>query len=209
MRLGSLLCDRFIPARAGNTIHIRDGGGHEPVHPRAGGEHVSGHRFAFAAHGSSPRGRGTPPSPSPAPGAARFIPARAGNTDSAALPARATAVHPRAGGEHDADMLRPAAKTGSSPRGRGTPIHGESCNGRDRFIPARAGNTARALRRFSLNTVHPRAGGEHLDQPARQIRYRGSSPRGRGTRRRHAPAGGEDRFIPARAGNTVYDPAIP
>ena len=95
-------------------------------------------------------------------------------------------------------------ESGASPRGRGTrrsrvsPVHSL------RFIPARAGNTVTSSPIASANSVHPRAGGEHVAHGTRIRRISGSSPRGRGT-----PRGGEvvnlkSRFIPARAGNTHW-----
>ena len=58
----------------------------------------------------------------PVAGGSRFIPARAGNT--LPIPRRATVrtVHPRAGGEHPDFPNVFIAQTGSSPRGRGTPL---------------------------------------------------------------------------------------
>ena len=91
---------------------------------------------------------------------------------------------------------------GSSPRGRGTPrLHRHRIR-RLRFIPARAGNTFKTPAKAISISVHPRAGGEHRMTPVRAWRATGSSPRGRGTRRRPEPRAGASRFIPARAGNT-------
>ena len=49
------------------------------------------------------------------------------------------------------------------------------------------------------SAVHPRAGGEHR----RQDGLGGSSPRGRGTLTLGPQTSDDDRFIPARAGNTL------
>jgi len=73
---------RFIPARAGNTKVPFQCGSHRAVHPRASGEHVSWHRIATAARGSSPRERGTLMGDGRVISVSRFIPARAGNTRS-------------------------------------------------------------------------------------------------------------------------------
>ena len=112
----------------------------------------------------------------------RFIPARAGNTSSARYFARTESVHPRACGEHRCSSVRNARTAGSSPRVRGTLDLSSEEGRRQRFIPARAGNTALRADSGSLAS--------------------GSSPRVRGTlccavRRRLMR-----RFIPARAGNT-------
>ncbi len=74
------LCDRFIPAPAGNTPRARGGFHRRPVHPRACGEHVADRLFHILACGSSPRLRGTRGQNERMIGDARFIPAPAGNT---------------------------------------------------------------------------------------------------------------------------------
>ena len=121
---------RFIPARAGNTHPGRLGCLRTAVHPRAGGEHSSGMNGAPSQSGSSPRGRGTPGSPITRRTRRRFIPARAGNTDSA--------------------CARDSSGSGSSPRGRGTQAQARRPTLAHRFIPARAGNTSshNALNQF-------------------------------------------------------------
>ena len=92
---------------------------------------------------------------------------------------------------------------GSSPRGRGTRRGLDSRHRRGRFIPARAGNTAAPSGTRSIAPVHPRAGGEHQAAVRLERGVNGSSPRGRGTRRRDLLDIGRHRFIPARAGNTI------
>ena len=72
-----------------------------------------------------------------------------------------------------------------------------------RFIPARAGNTVSYMTLRSLQSVHPRAGGEHLNAVVPLLHQFGSSPRGRGTHQQRRLARHVDRFIPARAGNTL------
>ncbi len=73
-----------------------------------------------------------------------------------------------------------------------------------RFIPAWAGNTWRRRRGRPRRSVHPRVGGEHIESGLREALAVGSSPRGRGTLRRHDIRGGDRRFIPAWAGNTYF-----
>ena len=51
-----------------------------PVHPRERGEHLAQSLVRVPGGGSSPRARGTRPSPRAAPPTRRFIPASAGNT---------------------------------------------------------------------------------------------------------------------------------
>ena len=111
-------------------------------------------------------------------------------------------VHPRAGGEHHEEARPCGRQYGSSPRGRGTrqplPVRLLAC----RFIPARAGNTGRFRVHQLVSSVHPRAGGEHLEPGSENPGADGSSPRGRGTPPGAIPTGTPGRFIPARAGNT-------
>ena len=133
--------ERFIPARAGNTCSLLRGLLGLSVHPRAGGEHCHAVGGLFLVHGSSPRGRGTPPGPRRRPRRARFIPARAGNTRRSARRGWPGSVHPRAGGEHSSLTAVTAPSSGSSPRGRGTHRIRLFLSAPLRFIPARAGNT--------------------------------------------------------------------
>ncbi len=111
---------------------------------------------------------------------------------------------------------------GSSPRTRGTQSPAAMRSAKIRFIPAHAGNIAEHIPGRSLDPVHPRARGEHLDPSAAVVRPRGSSPRTRGTRPHLIQSGNisgssprtrgtlpfehrgthKRRFIPAHAGNT-------
>ncbi len=179
---GRSLCSRFIPARAGNTRIHSQYDSTPPVHPRAGGEHPHVIHRLIHTLGSSPRGRGTQPSPRDQPVGCRFIPARAGNTRHPSLPS--------------------FVKYGSSPRGRGTQTPPAAHSECQRFIPARAGNTGSPLPRDRRSPVHPRAGGEHTTASGDAEAQVGSSPRGRGTPEDSALDFERERFIPARAGNT-------
>ena len=111
-----------------------------------------------------------------------FIPARAGNT--AILPSRSslTPVHPRPCGEHMVALRGARAPAGSSP-----PVR--------EHVPA--------ARRCRATTVHPRPCGEHGRQCIQAGKECGSSPPVRGTRGQASARIPSQRFIPARAGNTV------
>ena len=76
-----------------------------------------------------------------------------------------------------------------------------------RFIPARAGNGAATSRQTSRGAVHPRACGERFDNDNFKSARVGSSPRVRGTVWIQPGALLPHRFIPARAGNGVPNPA--
>ena len=91
---------RFIPTRVGNTPCGPTRWPNTPVHPHAGGEHVSAERCATSARGSSPRGWGTLPQSGGIDHGWRFIPTRVGNTPPTSPRPRRSPVHPHAGGEH-------------------------------------------------------------------------------------------------------------
>ena len=134
----------------------------------------------------------------------RFIPARAGNTPAHRHGRALGSVHPRPRGEHPSAPARTRSWIGSSPPARGTPQRTGTDALLDRFIPARAGNTAARPRPAADSPVHPRPRGEHppgwnvLDDNL------GSSPPARGTLGRAGGGSRWSRFIPARAGNTNF-----
>ena len=111
-------------------------------------------------------------------------------------------VHPRPRGEHPPAVTHQRVLYGSSPPARGTrePVV-RSCYSL-RFIPARAGNTARPAPARCTTAVHPRPRGEHEALALAPGEPDGSSPPARGTPRPARPAVRGIRFIPARAGNT-------
>ena len=139
----------------------------------------------------------------------RFIPARAGNTPRDARGASRRSVHPRSRGEHQGQGLDVGRVDGSSPLARGTQGETDDFPSLDRFIPARAGNTAAARGSRPRTWVHPRSRGEHWTERARSRACCGSSPLARGTRIDLARQAGRRRFIPARAGNTSSWPGPP
>ena len=93
-------------------------------------------------------------------------------------------------------------ETGSSPLARGTPPAPPSSPTGCRFIPARAGNTGHGARSLRRPPVHPRSRGEHSCGIVPESLAHGSSPLARGTPPQRGLLGRNDRFIPARAGNT-------
>ncbi len=134
---------RFIPAWAGNTTELAHRAAGNAVHPRVGGEHEPSWSARSETGGSSPRGRGTHGPRKPDHGGRRFIPAWAGNTTARSRASFTATVHPRVGGEHEAAGLTAAGCPGSSPRGRGTRFAAGVFRYKQRFIPAWAGNTGR------------------------------------------------------------------
>ena len=223
-----LLERRFIPAWAGNS-HRRINGLHvRPVHPRVGGEQFLSCLPKSRLFGSSPRGRGTAGLDAMHHTWQRFIPAWAGNSTPRRSRSRASAVHPRVGGEQRRHQPVQPGSGGSSPRGRGTVGHqqritarvhpsrsgGSSPRGRgtvhagihysddERFIPAWAGNSCARRRTIRAAAVHPRVGGEQPLPFLRNACKLGSSPRGRGTAPPACRIVHAARFIPAWAGNS-------
>ncbi len=194
---------RFIPALAGNTPAKCRPRSRWPVHPRARGEHFGVAFQHGGQHGSSPRSRGTLAQQIVVILAGRFIPALAGNTPRTLACPQIDPVHPRARGEHGSVYQINRAYTGSSPRSRGTHLHGRVRRARARFIPALAGNTLLFLLPSGLRPVHPRARGEHEGRGFGESPLPGSSPRSRGTLFSDALRFGRVRFIPALAGNTL------
>ena len=170
--------------------------------PRVCGEHCLSRLSSGFSHGSSPRVRGTRPSPCPyhprhgssprvrgTPPHAhtnhcsfRFIPACAGNTTDAELLFWYRTVHPRVCGEHQGSVSTPCPSIGSSPRVRGTLLIAPSIMLQFRFIPACAGNTEVWQVASQTHTVHPRVCGEHHLGNKARMQQHGSSPRVRGTR---------------------------
>ena len=112
---------RFIPARAGNAAEVVSPAPVRPVHPRAGGERRRAMSARSRRCGSSPRGRGTLGGCNSYGEIFRFIPARAGNATIYKACGAKVSVHPRAGGERAASSWCRTCRSGSSPRGRGTP----------------------------------------------------------------------------------------
>jgi len=132
----------------------------------------------------------------------RFIPAHAGNTNSASDLVRDSSVHPRACGEHTGSRVKRSTGCGSSPRMRGTRCRRRSAEDPGRFIPAHAGNTLAIGKACAITPVHPRACGEHSATNSPALPKRGSSPRMRGTLKHFLRNRAFERFIPAHAGNT-------
>ena len=70
------------------------------------------------------------------------------------------------------------------------------------IIPACAGNTVSSGRHHRAKRDHPHIRREHFIETRRAVRFKGSSPHARGTRRPHAARLPRRRIIPACAGNT-------
>ena len=197
-RAGSL---RFIPAHAGNSARPPPAGCANAVHPRARGEQNPFTVKFNSGAGSSPRTRGTAGDAVDDATKQRFIPAHAGNRPALTGSEKQIAVHPRARGEQPSVSITSSSSTGSSPRTRGTETVQYQRRRQGRFIPAHAGNSARASSMCWAISVHPRARGEQAIKRRWSHSPCGSSPRTRGTGVRSRHTACSSRFIPAHAGN--------
>ena len=74
-----------------------------------------------------------------------------------------------------------------------------------RFISARAGNTLTVNRSDRPSAVYPRWRGEHIFLPDTLMYTDGLSPLARGTHFPQHAKRSKRRFIPARAGNTLWN----
>ena len=195
----------IIPAYAGNTsesgasfTRLRD-------HPRVCGEHSLPFSVCVVYRGSSPRMRGTPGQTAAEAADGGIIPAYAGNTQSRGDQFQRGRDHPRVCGEHPPMKSAWQAKTGSSPRMRGTRNDPGCFLRADGIIPAYAGNTIVGLFRIYAERDHPRVCGEHLRVSLQILTFPGSSPRMRGTQRNYCAWLNNLGIIPAYAGNTSYE----
>ena len=137
----------IIPALAGNISTIGSTVATTWDHPRACGEHVECGVRQDAVAGSSPRLRGTCVRQHWRGHRQGIIPALAGNISPRRWPWRAGRDHPRACGEHDAELVVHGGVVGSSPRLRGTYCLPYGSAGNRGIIPALAGNIYRISRR--------------------------------------------------------------
>ena len=114
----------------------------------------------------------------------------------------AGSVYPRWRGEHWQNKHRGTRGAGLSPLARGTLDQAVLFFQRRRFIPAGAGNTQKQNTETAVPAVYPRWRGEHDEITLTTEQKRGLSPLARGTPPVAQQQRGNQRFIPAGAGNT-------
>ena len=131
-----------------------------------------------------------------------IIPAYAGNTLFGYAGSERGRDHPRVCGEHLREIGSETPQMGSSPRMRGTHLHGLSDSVHHGIIPAYAGNTNERKKPLERRKDHPRVCGEHCEHTHKRGVSEGSSPRMRGTHTSHAIHQRTNGIIPAYAGNT-------
>ena len=173
-----------------------------PVYPRWRGEHGFTSLNDFKFCGLSPLARGTQLDSALIITSSRFIPAGAGNTETAPAVVSCLPVYPRWRGEHFATRSKPPIRVGLSPLARGTLGQRPGWHPIFRFIPAGAGNTCRLTADAFALTVYPRWRGEHRFCRVYFKTGAGLSPLARGTPIPRSCHSTESRFIPAGAGNT-------
>ncbi|CBA28656.1 hypothetical protein CTU_10260 [Cronobacter turicensis z3032] len=172
---------RFIPARAGNSRWFARTQRARPVYPRSRGEQKFSVLSDEPTDGLSPLARGTGRPASCIRRISRFIPARAGNRRGAVNDWIIPAVYPRSRGEQGGLYASNYCQYGLSPLARGTVRTrraGASCQ---RFIPARAGNSAVRTDSIKAKPVYPRSRGEQFFTALWCISKIGLSPLARGT----------------------------
>ncbi len=153
----------------------------QTVYPRSRGEHAIFFLPPLSKNGLSPLTRGTQRKFSYFRWVHRFIPARAGNTGGSNTTTGKLAVYPRSRGEHSSRICGSGHLYGLSPLARGTLLCCVECNQCERFIPARAGNTAGYNPPFMTTSVYPRSRGEHSVASSTSNVRDGLSPLARGT----------------------------
>ena len=93
--------------------------------------------------------------------------------------------------------------TGSSPRGRGKLLLNRLSVKLSGLIPAWAGKTVKSENSAGGSAAHPRVGGENTKTIKLNIFELGSSPRGRGKRRKCRALTARQGLIPAWAGENL------
>ena len=158
--------------------------------------------------GSSPRGRGKPNHGHSLGKPNRLIPAWAGKTMLATKRAARSTAHPRVGGENLDKQRHARDRRGSSPRGRGKHDRLHPSRGPRGLIPAWAGKTRVPIMGRIMGRAHPRVGGENRSAATPIRSFVGSSPRGRGKRRRGPALRRQEGLIPAWAGKTLIRASV-
>ena len=165
------------------------------------------HKTFLADRGRSPRVRGSHVQKRRSPLRPGSIPACAGEPGSLSSVSSSSKVDPRVCGGA-VPIAGPAFVTGGrSPRVRGSPLPSPQCRHHSGSIPACAGEPSVMGRILSWGGVDPRVcgGAQHLPRP--RLLRRGRSPRVRGSLEGAGDGLGEERSIPACAGEPPTRPS--
>ena len=193
----------LIPAGAGTTPTQDETSGVITAHPRRCGDHFLSLGLLGGLSGSSPQVRGPRFHALSLKLGTRLIPAGAGTTTSGTMPGRPCQAHPRRCGDHEAEITRPGAETGSSPQVRGPQDDPNNTTGDTGLIPAGAGTTTQLAPSTTRQTAHPRRCGDHVREAYPAYREAGSSPQVRGPRHGATCRYSRQGLIPAGAGTTA------
>ena len=191
-----------IPAGAGETssaisvsvmvrAYPRGRGGNRPCDQRHQGQ-----------RGLSPRARGKPPAPTPAPLRWGPIPAGAGETRTTPASRRRCWAYPRGRGGNTTQRLLLLTTAGLSPRARGKRIRPRPGRNGAGPIPAGAGETFLAFGHCRVLWAYPRGRGGNWQKILDNLEAAGLSPRARGKRSCNCCASLGIGPIPAGAGET-------
>ena len=153
----------IIPACAGSTYHLRSRKSGAGDHPRMRGEHSKRTETLDYLDG--------------------IIPACAGSTSDQIIVKGRAGDHPRMRGEHTPSIIYDTSAWGSSPHARGALQRVFQAELHHGIIPACAGSTCNAGKRYRPCQDHPRMRGEHLHRQSWQKPCQGSSPHARGAPR--------------------------
>ena len=136
------------------------------------------------------------------------IPARAGEPAAWLDAACSCGVYPRTRGGTRLGVFRQNGNWGLSPHARGNRQCRSTVEGRDRSIPARAGEPGRQSRQPVFLGVYPRTRGGTIIAEIRKRVTAGLSPHARGNRRLHGCLWCIRRSIPARAGEPLPNKSL-
>ena len=195
---------RSIPACAGEPPGLPIPGHCGLVYPRVCGGTFASRSCPDGVGGLSPRVRGNRPRTIERPVASGSIPACAGEPARSVRLAAVFGVYPRVCGGTVPRQKRCSTGQGLSPRVRGNhPPRGRT-RPKNRSIPACAGEPNRRQGQIRHTTVYPRVCGGTSATPAITVAAIGLSPRVRGNLVDDFSVCGDERSIPACAGEPAW-----
>ena len=162
-----------------------------------------------AQEGSSPLTRGKRRRFREWPGRTRLIPAHAGKTRQCPPWFPDRTAHPRSRGENSLRFFARVTRAGSSPLTRGKRVRPHQRGCARGLIPAHAGKTGGECGHHLVAPAHPRSRGENLTPLLIALVIEGSSPLTRGKRVAKMQSRDLPRLIPAHAGKTSREDAVP
>ena len=168
-----------------------------------GGEKLYEQMEQGAGRGSPPRGRGKASFTGNSRPGVGITPAWAGKSHAVHSPSLGAGDHPRVGGEKWMTPKGEISYIGSPPRGRGKVRILPLTRFGFRITPAWAGKRMVLSASSSLDTDHPRVGGEKILRHLRQRSKKGSPPRGRGKAKKRNRAEETTGITPAWAGKSM------